>query len=274
MIAPDVDYPLREALEQAGLDSVAGALAFGGGDDLIKDGLGHRRRTRLVLADSIGRTHELYMKRYGPEPMKLRLRRAWTHGRGKSPATVEAQNVAAVAAAGIATMRYVAAGQDHAGRSYVIITAVPGDALSRMIEAFAARHQSDGQLEALTERLADVSAKLHEAGLAHRDFYADHIFLHEMRDGFELYLIDLARMFRPRWRRHRWFVKDLAQLKFSMPAWWIEKHWPAFLGRYLTVGGSRMCGHGLASWDRIVGRKVRHMQAQAARRAARKGAGG
>ncbi|MCY2931140.1 MAG: hypothetical protein NTV86_16950, partial [Planctomycetota bacterium] len=47
-----------------------------------------------------------------------------------------------------------------------------------------------------------------------------------------LHLIDLARVIAPRLRRWRWIVKDLAQLRYSMPEEWRNNWWRDFLGWY------------------------------------------
>ena len=89
--------------------------------------------------------------------------------------------------------------------------------------------------------------ELHRAGMAHRDFYTSHVFCHELEGGFDLYLIDLARVFRPRWRQWRWWAKDLAQLKSSLPAAWSEAYWPTILAAY-----ERTCLRRLPQWAAAV----------------------
>ena len=57
----------------------------------------------------------------------------------------------------------------------------------------------------------------HQTGFVHRDLYLSHIFV-DTGDGRPTFrLIDLARVFRPRWFRRRWIVKELASLNFSTP---------------------------------------------------------
>ena len=65
---------LLEALRRERLDTTEGAFAYAGGEDMNKPDLGHRRRTRISLADGTGRTHELYLKRYGPEKLSEKLK--------------------------------------------------------------------------------------------------------------------------------------------------------------------------------------------------------
>lgn len=257
------DADLARALAEAGLDSVEGAFAWQGGADLDKPGLGVRRRTRLALTDATGCQHELYLKRYGRQSLGQRVRHLLTYGR-RSPGRTEFDNVRAAAGAGVTAMCAVACG-DRMGlltarRSFVIVTAVPGDAVERCGEAFLAGGAGCGG--ELADKLADLVSTLHAAGWVHRDLYAAHVFLHEGPGGAELFLIDLARMFAPRWRRFRWRVKDLAQLKYSMPPSWVAEHWDAFLRRYLSdapAGRARR-------YARAVDRKVLEMHRRDDRR--------
>jgi heptose I phosphotransferase len=261
---------LLDAVRAAGLDSLAGAFAWRG-EDLNKPGLGVRKRTRVALRDADGGEHVLYLKRYGV-PGKATLRgvrdaagRWLAHGRRCSVAGAEKANIEAAAAAGVPTMRVVAWGQMPcpigAAASYLLVTAVPGDALERCAETWLAAGGAD-RGEALAAALARLARRLHDSGYVHRDFYSSHVFLDD-RDGRpELYLIDLARAIRPPLRRLRWLVKDVAQLKHSMPAAWTAAHWPMFVRHYL-VGVSE---GGMARFNRKVDGKVAAMRRKAERR--------
>ena len=261
MTGAGIDADLAGALAEAHLDSVEGAFAWQGGTDLDKPGLGTRRRTRLLLTDAGGRECELYLKRYGPERPAQWLRRFVTSGR-RSPARVEFDNVRAAAAAGLTAMRAVACGDEMgllaAKRSFLIVTAVGGDALERCGEAFLAG--GSGRGAELAGKLADLVGALHAAGWVHRDLYAAHVFLHQPTGGAKLSLIDLARMFAPRWRRFRWRVKDLAQLKYSMPPHWVAEHWAAFQQRYFVHVRPSQAGRYARAVDRKVDRMRRRDQ--------------
>ncbi|MDY6912954.1 MAG: lipopolysaccharide kinase InaA family protein [Planctomycetota bacterium] len=258
---------LMDALRREGLDSVEGAFGYAGGEDLHKPELGHRRRTRLCLEDDDGRKHEVYLKRYDCEPFFRRLRRWLTYGIRRSPASIEFDNIRTAAAAGLSTMPALACGQEQRflrdGRSYLFVAAVPGESLERCGDEFLAGHHDTPQaVSELTAALAEMVRKLHAAGYVHRDLYAAHVFLHEADGRIELYLIDLARMFQPRWRRFRWRVKDLAQLKYSMPDRWVEPCWQKFLATYLGRDWARH----LDCYRRAVDRKVADMRRRAQRR--------
>ena len=258
---------LSGLLRGAGLDTVDGAFAYGGGQDLSKPGLGTRRRTRIELTAPDGATHVLYLKRYGPERLGDRWRRFVTYGRG-SPASVEFENVRAAQRRGVATMDAIAFGHEmgfaglSARRSYLVVTSVPGDAIERCGVKFLAAHAGDDGARRLTDELARLVAALHGGGFVHRDLYASHVFLNDSDDGVSLHLIDLARMFAPRWRKFRWRVKDLAQLKYSMPASWVQSHWDEFLGAYLDN-----CGGSAERYSRAIDRKTASIRRRAQRHA-------
>ena len=210
-----VDPDLWVAIRRERLDTFEGAFAYAGGEDLDKPGLGARRRTCLHLTDTTGRTHKLYLKRYGPDRQRGRPLSRRPH---QSVAAIEFANIGVARSAGIATMQGLLWAAESgiapsAGRSYLLVTAVPGEALERCGESFLARHVDDDKAAELTASLAELVRRLHLAGHVHRDLYASHVFLDESAGDVSLYLIDLARMFAPRWRKFRWRVKDLAQLK-------------------------------------------------------------
>jgi len=263
---------LLRALRREGLDTVDGAFDYGGGEDLEKARLAGRRRTRLVIDDEDGRPRVLYLKRYGPG-IAPALRRWVRQGRRASAARIEFENIRRARAAGVATMQPILCGEDPcplgAKRSYLIVTAVPGEAMERCFEGFCLSHAGDGEVGAVTVKLARLVRALHDSGHVHRDLYASHVFLDESPGGAELYLIDLARMFPARLRRRRWFARDLAQLKYSMPAAWVAEFWQPLLAEYLP-GVSPAARRRL---DRAIDRKAAAIRARAQRRRARSQAG-
>ena len=101
--------------------------------------------------------------------------------------------------------------------------------------------------------------------MVHRDLYAAHVFLDDSSEEMVLNLIDMARVFKPRWRKFRWRVKDLAQLKYSMPAAWVKNHWDEFLCAYLDI-----CGGPRDRYFHAIDRKAASILRQSQRRAARK----
>ncbi len=250
MIVSDVTNPSPEEaalLKREGLDTVGGAFVYGGGERMDKPGLGHRERLRLRLTDDSGREVVWYLKRYGPplEEAGAQSCCCGAHENDISPADIELANIGLLVEAGVPTMRPIAQGsqKDMWGtvRGYLIVDTVPGEALERCFEDWFARCRGGAAaVGAFNAALVELLSGLHGAGLVHRDLYASHVFLHELPEGPRLYLIDLARVFAPRWRRFRWRVKDLAQLRYSMPTEWADIYWDDVLDAYLArVGGRR-----------------------------------
>ena len=75
---------------------------------------------------------------------------------------------------------------------------------------------------ALIKRVAQISRRLHQSGLNHRDYYLCHFLLDISNgrdqvdpDNLHLYLIDLHRVQMRRRLPYRWRLKDLAGLYFS-----------------------------------------------------------
>lgn len=257
-INEDIPAPLRAAIDEAGLTTVEGAFDYGGGDDLRKPGLRHRRRTRVELRDEDGASHVLFLKRYGPGSLWRRLKRWWITGAWGAMGPIEYENVRAVRQAGIPTMTELACGADESGRSFVLVSAVDGVSLENRAEDFFIRQQDDpGRLAEFNSALARLMSDFHGAGFVHRDFYACHVFIDERDGAMDLSLIDLARVFRPRWRARRWRVKDLAQLKYSMPDRWVQQCWSEFFNDYL---GSDAIESVARPIERAVDRRVRRMQ--------------
>lgn len=104
------------------------------------------------------------------------------------------------------------------GRHSLICTrGLPGRPLDVLLHG--ARRPEDVTRAAryLVDAVAPVVERLHGAGLVFRDLYCNHLFARGFDDG-EPALLDVERVFRPRFRRRRWHVKDLAGLCASAPA--------------------------------------------------------
>lgn len=122
------------------------------------------------------------------------------------PARAEARGHSALVAAGIPTANLVAWGHLPDGRSFVILEDLHGyQAADQLIQAGL-------PFERLRVATADLAARLHLAGLHHRDLYLCHFFA---RDD-DVRLIDAARVRRlPMLLARRWIIKDLAQFWYS-----------------------------------------------------------
>ncbi len=254
-ILADATAEEADILRRLGLDTVEGAFAFRDGEAMTKPNLGNRERIRIRAGQTAAGPVVWYLKRYGPQSLAGRVH-TLVGGEGRIPGRREARNIAAVRAAGVPTMRALAAGRGGwlgGCRSYVVMTAVPGEALERCLPGFY--HRVDSRSAAMARfnaALVELVRKLHAGGLMHRDLYASHIFMDETPGGPELFLIDLARVFRPRSRVFRWRVKDLAAMKYSLASEWVERFWDELLDRYLGEADEKTRRQYVLSIDRRV----------------------
>lgn len=205
----------QPAFEQAGLRTVDHFLAVTG-TALSKPGLGTRYRARLDLHQN-GQCHRVYLKRFNGEKLSARLRRRLEDGHSEPAAIREARTALTLAELEIRAPEPIAFGWDlahpHRQRSYVVSDEVWGESA----EQWAQRQRAAtlAVKKEVVRQIALLARKFHRAGWCHRDFYLCHIFVDQTSSRVRLSLIDLGRVFRPRWRRRRWRVKDLAQLNYS-----------------------------------------------------------
>jgi hypothetical protein len=150
-----------------------------------------------TLAD--GRAIRLHVKRYQP---------VWAP---KPPGEEEADGILALELAKIPTAPLVAWGKMADGRSFLITEDLTGYRPADKVI------QSGVPFEQLLVPTADLAARLHAAGLHHRDLYLCHFLVKTTSEATDLKLIDAARVRRlPGWLfRNRWIVKDLGQFWYS-----------------------------------------------------------
>jgi hypothetical protein len=89
----------------------------------------------------------------------------------------------------------------------------------------------------LLRDLAAAVARMHAAGLHHRDLYLNHVFADASADPARFAVIDCERVGRHRRRLSRWVVKDLAALETSAPPEATARERLAFLVAYLRARG-------------------------------------
>ena len=189
------------------------------GEPLMKPGLGSRYRARLRFAT--GNTPVfVYLKRFGVEKLADRWRRRWEHGLWMTPGEHESRIATTLHRAGISVPAPLAWGwQDRQGvrYSFVVLESVPGEPAQDWVAKLPASNALENweQKRVLIERLAELARRFHGLGFCHRDFYLNHVFVTKVGRELLLSLIDLQRIFQPRWRAQRWRIKDLAQLNYS-----------------------------------------------------------
>ena len=182
-------------LREVGLDAEA---VFDHPDILVWRKLPDRENCTLDAERSDGTPVRLHVKRYPADAP------------GTSAAD-EVRGVELLQAAGIATVPLVGWGALADGRTFLVTLDLAGYRDSEKLV------QSGLPFADLLAPTADVAARLHDAGLHHRDLYLCHFFAKVTDRGTsEVALIDAARVRRlPRWFRQRWVVKDLAQFWYS-----------------------------------------------------------
>jgi heptose I phosphotransferase len=130
--------------------------------------------------------------------------------RGVTPGEQEMEGIFLLQRAKIPTVTPAAWGRLDDGRSFVV-TEDLGDYAD--CEKLVASGLTFGRL---LEPTALLAARLHKAGLHHRDLYLCHFFAKVDGGGVDLKLIDPGRVGElAGWFRQRWIVKDLAQFWYS-----------------------------------------------------------
>lgn len=197
------------------------------GQALTKPGLGNRYRARLEIKTDRGAA-VVFLKRFNGEPLRDQVRRLWEDGVWHTAAEREASVALNLQGAGLAApilLAWARLGGRWQRKSVVVLSAVPGQPAPAWLENSgfgpeSASASASGSLpfasrRRFTAELATLVRRFHAAGWRHRDLYLCHVFVDEAAGGLQLSLIDLQRVFRPRWRRERWRIKDLAQLHYS-----------------------------------------------------------
>ncbi len=153
-----------------------------------------------------------YLKRHQPakEPRDI------------GPGFYEAQASLWCQEAGVGIAPVIAFGRDDRGRDFFLSQNLagfePSDDWLKRVEREGA---SLDRINSLFRALGRTIGLLHAGNLFHRDLYWCHLFVQEKSAGlFDVRLIDLQRIHRPRWRLWRWRLKDLGQFTFAFPAGW------------------------------------------------------
>lgn len=130
--------------------------------------------------------------------------------KGFSGVDQEVHGIRLLRKAGIKTVPLVGAGMLNDRRGFLIT-----DDLSQHDDSEKLVAGGFG-FEKLLEPTAQLAARLHDAGLHHRDLYICHMYANVNVDPIDLVLMDAGRVKAlPRFFRKRWVVKDLAQFIYS-----------------------------------------------------------
>jgi hypothetical protein len=153
------------------------------------------------------------------------------------PIPAEAAGIAALVGAGVPTAPLVFTGVDRAlGSVTGTLDLAPAAPLDAVLRAGGLRGTARRRL---LRDLAFAVARLHDAGLHHRDLYLNHVYADASLERPRFAIIDCERVGRHRRVLSRWVVKDLAALESSAPDAVLPAERLAFLAAYLRARGLR-----------------------------------
>lgn len=194
-----------------------------------------------------------------PDGRHLRLHvKRYASARGSAnPAEAEVAGLRLLIDRAVPTVDLVGWGTLPDRRSFIILDDLRGyEAADKLVARGL-------PFETLLKPTAQLAAKLHSAGLHHRDLYLCHFFAKVDGNSIEMRLIDTARVREvPRIFPRRWIVKDLAQFWYSTTALPIDD---AQRMRWLTAYGEGRSKSGL---DALC-RRIEHKAASIAKHDAR-----
>ena len=239
----------KQLLEKHGLGTLKNVFKYDQGHRLHKPGLKKRERFRVVLNISHGSKVAIYLKRFGyPGIFDLFKRRFTRHRIGTG--IYDFFGAKRLAENGVAVARPIAYGRERGWfgetRSFAMIEELPqAEALERLLPEW---HNTKSEYALLRDKkelirqMALLVLRLHRSGYYHRDLYLSHVFLSKDKYGLErLNLIDLQRVFQPRFLKRRWKIKDLAQLYYSSRDYFSYTDMMRFLHEYFTC--NQLCAH-------------------------------
>ncbi len=199
----------REPLARLGLRTPGDFLGLAG---VIYCGHPDRHVLRVAFGEEVGGA---FLKREHRVPWRDRLANAWA-GRGfVAKAYREFLTLREVAAAGIGCPEPIAAGEDGAGRAFLLLRELPGCSDLRTF----LRDRASGERCGLATCLGVEVARIHAAGFDHPDLYSKHVLIAAGADGTPAFhFLDWQRSRRR--RRVSWAVRlrDLAALDATLAA--------------------------------------------------------
>ncbi len=143
----------------------------------------HRTIYRVNLSSRI-----VYLKHYPLNDLRARLRQLFRPSKARS----EFEKALRLADRGVTTIEPLAFGETNQGESWLVTHGLDAEPLRQLIEITLPALPEGERLRlrfALAEHLARLLARMHAAGVLHRDLHAGNILV--QREPLRLYLIDL-----------------------------------------------------------------------------------
>lgn len=282
-----IDDLSSATLQDAGITSLQAAMTSRIGR-LLRT-IADRENWYLPAAESLNHTADgtrrvpatvrpgLYLKKHRIRNWATRLASLFNRPAPRSPGRVEAENALMLEGLNIPVMRVVGFGErmlkSGCQESFLISEELVGyQELQAFIQSRYAWETETSWLEPglrkLIVKVADIARRFHAAGYNHRDFYCCHFLVRESASGeFDVRLIDLQRVQHRKSHRHRWIVKDLAQLASMSPNAIIGRRTRVlFLRHYFGVASLRTIDRkvlrDVLSKEAAIRREVKRKQAR------------
>jgi hypothetical protein len=172
-----------------------------------------------------------------------------------TPAETEVRGFELLRDAEIPAAKLVGWGKLGDGRSFVITEDLAGYQPADKLLA------GGFSFDRLRDPLANLAARLHRAGLHHRDLYLCHFFVKPDEAALDVKLIDVARVKKlpALIGRQRWIIKDLAQFWYStLPLAITDEQREMWLRRCIQGRGEGEISSLRRSIERKVARISRH----------------
>lgn len=214
---------------------------------------------RQTLSVALPEGRVVFVKRYPKVKPPGLLRRSPF----SSPAAREYEALRRLAELGVPTIHPLALLEERQGKRVTRAALLTlGLDAPQTLEQLVLAGLSARRRQALARQLAQVTRRMHDGGVNHRDYYLVHL---RVGQSDRLFVTDLNRADLRREVPRRWVVKDLAALQFSAPAGVVTRTDRArFLGAY-TGKPLRAC----RSLVKAILRKAAAMRANTARKVAR-----
>jgi hypothetical protein len=220
-----VNQEYLDLLNEVGLNNFDNIYGFEGGQTVKKIKARSICRVEVPFGNE---TRTLFLKRHRAERPS-----AWNWIKGRllslnvSAGMTEFRSICDFRKLGISTALPIAAGERRVSplryESFLITESMaPFVSLESIIQYYPEQFigtEGNKRKIFILNTIADLMRKMHDAGFNHLDFNADHVMIGPDENGgnIRLALLDFQRIDRRQWMRHRWMIKTMAEIFYTLP---------------------------------------------------------